>query len=283
MKKELENLSEADEKVQKMLASLRQVEAPKDFEFRLKARIAGANPKAYRANYKRRFAYALPAFASIVVSTFVVLNMDLSGDRNRVSSLPETTAQSNFAPPQNPPGNFIAANTSVDNEPGAVLSADSSAQNRKDEKVNPTFTAVKLPEKRKNTARDEAPKENFDGSKVESWSPTEVRTPKGINANTNTNVAPPKDFNSEKSFSVEELLSPLGVEVVAENGTWKVKKVSQNSAAERSGLKTDDVIETLDGRKLSPMPLRGKKIEVKKLGVKRAGAQIEINLQTAPK
>jgi C-terminal processing protease CtpA/Prc len=110
---------------------------------------------------------------------------------------------------------------------------------------------------------------------------TFVGNPKGLNPN--TKLAPPKDFNSEKPFSVKELLSQLGVEVVSENGKWKVKNVSQNSAAERSGLKADDIIETLDGKKLSGSSVRGKKIEVKKLGVKRGDAQVEINLQTNPK
>jgi hypothetical protein len=281
MKKELENLSESDEKVRRMLASLKQIEAPKDFEFRLKARIAKASPKAYAPNHKRRFVYALPAFASIVVSTFVVLNMNFTGDRNQVSALPETTAQSNFAKPQNPPDKLIAANTSVDKEADKILGGNPNAQAGKDEKGNPALTEVKFSGRRKNETRRETPKESFGGSKVEAQTAPEVHTPKGLNAN--TKVEPPKDFNSEKSFSVAELLSPLGVEVVAENGKWKVKSVSPNSAAERSGLKTDDVIETLDGRRLSPTPLRDKKIEVKKLGVKRAGAPIEINLQTAPK
>ena len=281
MKKELENLSESDEKVRRMLASLKQVEAPKDFEFRLKARIAGANPNAYRTNYKRRLAFALPAFASIVVSTFVVLNVNFSGDRGQVSSLTETTAQASPAPPQNSSNELVAANTIVNKEPDEILSANSNAPIRKDETVNPTFTAVKLPEKRQNESGKETPKEKFGGSKVEAVTAPEVRTPRGLNPN--TKVEPPQDFNSEKSFTVEELLSPLGVEVVSENGKWKVKNVSQNSTAERSGLKTNDVIETLDGRKLSSTPLRGKKIEVKKLGVKRGSAQIEINLQTAPK
>jgi hypothetical protein len=282
MKKELENLSEADEKVQKMLASLKQVEAPKDFEFRLKARIAKANPKAYQTNYKRRFAYALPAFASIVVSTFVVLNMDFSGDRNRVSALPETSALSNFAP-QNSSNELIAlANTNVNKSAEVIPNADLNAQTGKDEKPRLPSTAANFPQKPKNENRRETQKENRGGgSLVQARTGATVFTPKGLD--TNTNVAPPKDLNSEKPFTVEGLLSTLGVEVIAENGKWKVKNVSQNSTAERSGLKTDDIIETLDGRKLSSASLRDKKIEVKKLGVKRAGAQIEINLQTNPK
>lgn len=283
MKKELENLSESDEKVREMLASLKRVEAPKDFEFRLKARIAKANPKAFRTGYKRRLAFALPAFASIAVSAFVVINGNFFGGAEQVSSVnpAAAVAQTPFVQPQNAPNTFIATNTIAGKQPAEIFNADSNAQKRKDEKVEPSLTAGKFSEKRKNEVRSEAPKENSSGSTDIAGAETVVHNPKGLNPN--TKFKPPKDLNSEKPFSVKELLSPLGVEVVAENGKWKVKTVSQNSAAERSGLKADDIIETLDGKKLSGSSVPGRKIEVKKLGVKRGDAQVEINLQTSPK
>ncbi|MDQ3801626.1 MAG: PDZ domain-containing protein [Acidobacteriota bacterium] len=293
MKKELENLNESDEKVRQMLASLKQVEAPKDFEFRLKARIANASPKAYQTSYKRRFAFALPAFASIAVSAFVVMNANLFSGTQQVSSIPESTAQTQtaFVQPQNSPIEFVAAaaaNTTVNKSPEDTSDADSNARTGKDEKSGLPLMAVKSSEKLKNEIPKPASKENRDGgdvggSKVSAVTVTEPIGPRGINLNPNKKVETPPDFNGEKSFSVQELLSPLGVEVAAENGRWKVKNVSPNSAAERSGIKADDVIETLDGQKLSGADVRGKKIEVKKLGVKRGGAQVEINLQTSPK
>jgi hypothetical protein len=307
MKKELENLSESDEKVRQVLASLKRVEAPKDFEFRLKARIAKASPEAYQqqqtTSYKRRLAYALPAFASVVVSTFVVLNGNFFGGANQVSSINPTAARTAFVEPQseqqqqqNAPGGELVASssntgTSVSvgdsKEPEknslADLSNNSRAERNRSEESS--LTAVKPPgEKPKDkTPRRASTGENEVFSSDKAVTPAKVFRPKGLNPD--APVEAPKDFNSEKTFSVQELLSPLGVEVVAaENGKWKVKSVSANSAAERSGIKADDVIETLDGRKLSAAaPLRGKKIEVKRLGVKRGGAQVEINLQTSPK
>lgn len=303
MKKELENLSQSDEKVRQMLASLKRVDAPKDFEFRLKARIAKASPETYRAtSYKRRLAYALPAFASIVVSTFVVLNGNFFGGENQqVSSINPTTAQTSFVQSQSAPDGFVASsNTSSSSSNSSNGSGD-----RKEPETNspavPTSSSASRTERNKSeeavftavNSREEKPKEQAprralsrenDGfsTDIALTPPPKVYRPKGLNPD--AQVEPPKDFNSEKPFSVQELLSPLGVEVTAENGKWKVKNVSANSAAERSGIKADDVIETLDGQKLSAgAPLRGKKIEVKKLGVKRGGAQVEINLQTSPK
>lgn len=282
MRKELENLTESDEKVRQMLASLKQVEAPKDFEFRLKARLANASPKAYRTSYKRRFAYALPVSALAIISTFALINGNFSGGANQANPVAETTIQSGFnVPLQNPSVENIAANTIVNKEPEETFIADSNVQIRKDEKIKSPFVAVKASEKPKDAIRKEPAEENSGGSKVDASTQTEVRTPRGLNPN--TKIEAPKDFSVEKDFSVQELLSPLGIEVVSENGKWKVKNVSRDSQAERLGVKTDDVIETFDGRKLSGAPLRGKRIEVKKLGVKRGGEQIEINLQTNPK
>lgn len=310
MKKELENLSESDEKVRQVLASLKRVEAPKDFEFRLKARVAKASPKAYRQqltpSYKRRLAYGLPAFASVVVSTFVVLNGNFFGGANQVSSINPTAARTAFVEPhqeqqqqQNAPGGELVASSSSSDtgtsvsvgdrkepeksSPVVDVSNNSRAERNKSEES--PLTAVKPPEEKPKdrTPRRASTGENEVFSSDKAVTPAKVFRPKGLNPD--APVEAPKDFNSEKTFSVQELLSPLGVEVVAaENGKWKVKSVSANSAAERSGIRTDDVIETLDGQKLSAAaPLRGKKIEVKKLGVKRAGAQVEINLQTSPK
>ncbi|HEX8247028.1 MAG TPA: PDZ domain-containing protein [Pyrinomonadaceae bacterium] len=289
MKKELENLTESDEKVRELLASLKQVEAPQDFEFRLKARIARANPNAYQTNYKRHFAYALPAFASVIVSTFVVLNGNFFGGAGEVNPIAETQAQQpppavNITQPQKFTNASIASDSSDRKAEEKILVANSGSQiERSGSSGEPSSIAIgKRNEKPKNEKLKVLIKENdgFSQDKTQLGS-TKVFRPRGLNPD--AKVEPPKDFNSEKSFSAQELLSPLGVEVVGENGKWKVKNVSPNSAAERSGLKTDDVIETLDGQKLSGTPLRGKKIEVKKLGVKRGGAQIEINLQTNPK
>ncbi|HEX8369955.1 MAG TPA: PDZ domain-containing protein [Pyrinomonadaceae bacterium] len=287
MKKELENLTEPDEKVRGLLTSLKQVEAPKDFEFRLKARIAKANPNAYKTNYKRHFAYALPAFASIVVSTFVVLNGNFFGGAGDVAPIAETQAQqpppANIAQPQKMSNAFVASDASDRKAPEKILVANSGSQiERSGNDESPFVATAGANKKPKNEKPKTLIKENggFSQDKTLLGSP-QVFRPRGLNPD--AKLEAPKDFNSEKPFSVQQLLSPLGVEVVGENGKWKVKNVSPNSAAERSGLKADDVIETLDGQQLSGTPLRGKKIEVKKLGVKRGSAQVEINLQTNPK
>jgi hypothetical protein len=291
MKKELENLSAADEKLCRMLASLNQAQAPKDFEFRLKARIAGASPKAYRTNYKRRFAYALPASALAIISAFMVINGNFSGDAGQIGSTAAATTESSMtAPLANPSNESVAASKTEIKEPekyalsiGAGNAADSNSQTEKNKNEESSVAAIpRASEKSKNQTPKALVKPAGGFSEDKSFLPTtKVFRPRGLNPD--TKVDTPKDFDRENSFSLPEILSPLGAEVVSENGKWKVKSVSPNSPAQRSGILADDVIETLDGRKLSGAALRGKKVELKKIGVKRGSAQVEINLQANPK
>jgi hypothetical protein len=281
MKKELENLSEQDEKICRMLASLNQVEAPKDFEFRLKARIANANPKAYRTNYKRRFAYALPASALAIISAFMVINGNLSGGANQVSSTAGTTTESSMtAPLSNPSNEFVAANQTE--TPERIRVANSNNQIERNGNDAPTVAVKpKATEKPKNETPKALIKPNDRISQDKAVKLAVDFKPRGLNPD--AKLVTPNDFNSEKPFSLPAILSPLGMEVISENGKWKVKTVIPNSPSQRSGILADDVIETLDGKILSDASLRGKKVELKKIGVKRGSAQVEINLQANPK
>lgn len=282
MKKELENLSETDDKLCQMLASLNQAQAPKDFEFRLKARIANAHPNAYRTSYKRRFAYALPASAFAVISAFMVINGNFSGGANQAAPVDVTTTESSMTAPMSISSNeSITVNTTQ--TPEKIFVADSNSQIEKSGNDAPTIAVNPKPtEKPKTETPQTLIKPNGGFSEDKAVTPLiKVFRPRGLNPD--ANVETPKDFNAEKSFSVPELFSPLGAEVVSENGKWKVKNVSPNSPAERSGIMADDVIETLDGKKLSGASVSGKKVELKKIGVKRGSAQVEINLQANPK
>jgi hypothetical protein len=301
MNEELENLSESDAKIVRMLATLKSVEAPKDFGFRVKARIAAANPRAYRAgSYKRRFAFALTPAAFLVASTFVALNAGLFGD----SSSPQNASVAGVTPPQiiNTP-QFAPSSQqpqnqfSVSSEQQSIASANSQIvdsgfssmtannQTAGTRVVNVSQSGAKriFAASANNSARPKTRENKNDlggGSKL--LTREIVNEPiyaAGVGPN-NTAVTV-QSASPDKGSATRDALSMIGVEVaVGEGGGWKVKSVKQGSKAERAGMKADDVIETLDGRKVSDEPTTpGKVITVKKVGVKRGKDQLEITLQ----
>ncbi len=74
------------------------------------------------------------------------------------------------------------------------------------------------------------------------------------------------------------MLSEIGIEIVLEDGKHEVKSVTKNSLAERSGVKVGDVVEAIDGKKISDEPFSGRTIKVKTLTVLRGAKKIEIAL-----
>ncbi len=69
---------------------------------------------------------------------------------------------------------------------------------------------------------------------------------------------------------------PLGIEIVSENGNRRVKSVKKESVAERSGVKVGDLVEAIDGEKVSGDVVRGKKLEGKQITVLRGTEKVEI-------
>lgn len=305
MKEELENLSESDARIRQMLGDdLRRVEAPKDFEFHLKARIANANPKSYSriAGYRKRFAYALPVTAVAIISTFAVINGNFFGgsatNQTPLSmssvtsgggigiqiSTPQPTVATTVAftaPPQNLPSEATTASRGESKENVVTNSNNESSESSTE--LQPSFAIIKSTSSQKSKTQPTRRfvRENEGFSRDQAVTPPKVFTPRNLDPEKKIEI--PNDFKEGKDISVEESFSTLGVETSSENGVLKVKSVRPNSQAEKLGIKADDRIETVNGQKISVSPVRGKKIELKKIGVRRGTEQVEINLQGNPK
>lgn len=267
---ENEILSGDDEKIRQMLGNLKRVDAPKDFDFRLKARIADAEPQNFQA--PRLFPvlrYAAPLALAIVVLAVVVINGLYSFDNNSVASVPENPGKpkvensistNNFQPEEN----FIAQ----DNPPAAnmeIIPASAVNSNKPEKKIFSRDS--ELAANIKKPGKDEPKKDDNDiRSRVES--------------SENPKVLVPQEFGSNNLLSVREVLLTIGIEANLSDKKWKVKSVTPNSIAERSGVKTDDVIEAIDEKQLSTEPINTKgSFTGKRLIVVRGGERMEISLQ----
>ncbi|MDQ6787245.1 MAG: hypothetical protein M3033_10595, partial [Acidobacteriota bacterium] len=96
-----EILSAEDEKIRSLIGSLKRVDAPKDFDFRVKARIASAKPNNYRPQFLPVLRYILPLGLILLISAAVVFNSVYFGNEQNIVP----TVSENQIPKKNLPNN----------------------------------------------------------------------------------------------------------------------------------------------------------------------------------
>lgn len=278
---EPENFSADDAEIRELLGGLKRVEAPNDFDFRVRARIAKSSSRDFQPRFLPVLRYVLPLGVVLMVSAGFVFNSVYSGDsannpivavKNTPSTLNQNqTIQAN--PPEDnsalssPPAseNFVAAAAPIKNRTTAV----SNVAQQADGKKSVAKTDVKIsPE---NSAPDGG------GTRYSALTPPKrVITPPGISLD--KTVGDPTSFVKPKSLTAREILLQIGIEAIYENEKWKVLSVQENSPAKRSDIKNGDSVTAIDGEKLTDKPLSTKIIEGKKLTVERGTQRIEIRL-----
>lgn len=272
-----EILSLEDEKVRNMIGNLKRVDAPKDFDFRLKGRIANATSTDFQPRFLPVLRYVLPLSAILVISAFVVLNGLYFPDSQAVSQVAETVPPTNIEQKSPPIVSFTDEQVAAKDEKsvGEDLPIKQEIKPLADK---PQFIAVKSLNVPKKNPIIKEKKDNGGGSHDSASSAPSINiTPKGINLNS----TPANSSNIEipKSLNTQQILSQLGIEAVFSDGSWKVKSVKQDSLAEGSGVKVGDVIEAIDGEKLTDKPITAKTIEIKNLMIVRGTEKIEISLR----
>jgi len=274
-------------RVWQVIDGFKPVDAPNDFDFRVKARIADAKPGDFRQPLFPVLRYVMGLSIVGLILAFVVFNGVYSFDNKTVPAIAENNFQSP-AQRENPlttasPSEQVAVADvpqSFEDEESIVEITKQKTESKKQSRTSQSenlFVAVKSRRNSQERNIKEADK-NSGGSQVLSVKLAKVMTPKGI-PNSPLIDKNPSNFESANPITVEQILSQLGIEAVSENGRRKVKKVNQNSVAQRSGIKVDDLIEALDGEKLTSEPIRARIIEGKKLTVLRGTEKVEIPLR----
>jgi len=269
-------------RVWQMIDGLNQVSAPKDFDFRVKARIANAQPADYQPKFFPFLRYVMPLGVIALLFGVIAFNANyFTGDNTPQMTQnisPTSIEQATVPNDSSIGGQLVAANTQsfTEKKPAATI--------EKKPSVNFPTTAPPLTAERKNdkTVPVEPPtvmpKERIrdGGSRDIAVSRPRVKLPAGIPIQS---VETSPNDDNYKSLTDEQILSETGVEITLQNQYRVVKSVKQNSLAERSGVKVGDVIEALDGRKISDKPMRFKTSELKKIRVLRGTEKIEISLK----
>ena len=288
--KDGEILSAEDEKISLMLGSLKRVDAPNDFNFRVKARIANGQPADSGLRILPALRYVLPLSLAAFVAAFLFLNNFYFVSNQSTQPIAENESP---APIQQPLLPETTASTSTDeakNENQVQPENNTSPETPLPVKSEPkavfenknVFVAVKSETKPKteNLPKDiSVPDENKGGgSRDSALTPIEkVITPEGI-PDVNKTVESKPVIENKTSLTTAEILSQLGIETVSENGKLKVKTVKGASLGDSSGVKAGDLIEAIDGKNVFEAPMNSQTIEVKRLTITRGTEKIEISL-----
>jgi len=251
---EEEILSGDDAQVRQMLGDLKRVDAPKDFDFRLKARIAASSGKDFEPRLFPALRIAAPLALVLAVLAFFVVSGIYSVDDNSV--------------PQIAGGDIPMPNLNKDKPRELVAVSNSQPENAEQnpgetDKPKDQELAANLDKPKKDVSQTE----NNGGGSRDSTA-------------TEPNVVLPGGFESKNPLAVKGVLEVMGIEAFFSNKKWKVESVVPNSRAMRAGVKTGDVIEAINDVKLpaETITVNGPLV-VNKLNVLRGGQKITINLQ----
>ncbi|MBC7899770.1 MAG: hypothetical protein H7070_06915 [Saprospiraceae bacterium] len=264
-------LSVDDRKVAEMLGNLRIIGAPKDFDHRLKARIANASPSAHTAGrFFPVLRYVMPLALFLLIGGAFIWNSALNGGQNGVTPIAETVQPVIPATIARP---AIIENKSVET---ATSAAPPQSENFSPAKIE--VTAVRQP--KASSRKVETVSENGISSvdRALKQAPKTI-LPRGFDPEPIVaNVVPPGPEN-KKQFTVREFLAAIGIDAVFAGSFWKVGSVVKNSPADNAGLRTGDLIESIDGRTADEQTVFADGFKAKTIKIVRESKTLVIDLK----
>jgi hypothetical protein len=221
MKVENKNDNFENDGVSRLLGSLNRVDAPGDFDFRVRARVAAGRPSVPAAWLPISARVAAVVALLLVVAGYFGLRSFRSPAVNEASLATVTVSEQPIAGRQAETANreivVVPVTQPSDNIASAPRIADA--------------TKPKVPD----TAKTKVPADKTGGSFVEAQRIANVMSLRRANA-------------EHKQAATKKVLADIGVDANYSGSTWTVGEVKQNSSAERSGLKTGDVIESVKNK-----------------------------------
>jgi hypothetical protein len=262
-KSEIGDLDQDDERVASILGALKRVEAPADFDLRLKGRIARGAP-AISSAFTPWIRFAAVPGALGVLALFLMFSGVFTFNSNSVPPVADLSQgkQETIAPQPIPTveTRMVAPPIIEDTEEVA------------DVKETVPVQAMSR------TTRKPINSQSRGGSVLRTQRETNIIiNPPGINPGTiNTNQRP-RGFESG-AISIRGVLSAFGVDVEQAAEGWKVKAVSANSAGERSGIQTADLVEMVGDQTVKGKVSLPGRVFFDSITLVRSGKRIVIKL-----
>lgn len=274
------NLERRNSHIWQMIESLPSVDAPADFNFRVRSRLASSRASDFRPAWWRSLRFVAPAFAAVLVLTLVLASQNFfittaPQDLEQLAVIEKTDEEPNLIAPDTQAKsvevNIAAPNT---NYVDADFDTSSNAAN-----ANVLTEKTPLPViagDQKTVKSDNAPEnEDAGGSRVFGLdkAPSPL-LPEGLRGESANQTLPEDLVRSNGSQNVRSSLSVLGVETASENGGLRVVSVALGSIADRSGVKTGDLIQAIDGKN----PLTNSFTSISNLTVQRGMQKLTLRI-----
>jgi hypothetical protein len=254
--KSYEFISETDEAVAGLVGSLPRVEAPGDFDTRVRARIAAGRPATRSWT---------PAFAGVAVSMALLLAL---GGYLGYSALYQGETPSSVAEtPKSEPapiadadaGTVIPANDLVAVAPQPQTGDENANRNSS----KPPSSSGRTTDRTGGGSFDQATRE------------TKQILPLGLSPDTQNVNSPLGDAR----VSTTDVFNILGIRAGYTPEGWMVESVTPNNMADRSGVKAGDVVEALNDKPLTERSTFGRTFDGKSVRVRRNGQSIKLELK----
>jgi hypothetical protein len=253
----IDRLSGDEAQIAKVLSALPRIDAAKDFDFKLKARIAQRKSAVpAKSGYIKSLAFAAPVILALIVASLFFIRQPGQSDYTGQAPQPvevqkEETAS---AVPVTPTEPIATPKIEIPTTPVADR-GPLTAQSRR------SVETTREPGTRPNRIR---------GGSIDfgvEQRPTIL--PKGFDPNTTVKpITAPPGQTIPRTPSLSETLQSNGITAARSSGGWIISSVAAGSASDRAGVKKGDVIESgktdANGTRLT---------------VKRAGSRLEINIK----
>lgn len=264
--------------MREMCGTLKRVSAPKNFDVRVKARIAAHQPQTAKSPLFAFLKYAAPLGLAIVFLGAVVSNNLYSVDNAAVPQIAASYTEKP-QPQQDLPTDTGTTQPFVAQTNGP--NADSPNETPTNANVN-LNQSLAMRDKNDFGKIFETPKPNptngnNGGSRDFASRQSQVIKPPGFN-NSNTAIETPANKDKANPSYIKQVLEFIGIRASVSGNGWKVQSVGKNTQAERSEILPNDIIEAINGIKLTEIK-QINLINGTKLSIVREGKRMEIELK----
>ncbi len=273
--------------LRQLVGNLERVSAPNDFEIQLRKRLIQGKQNSFRLMRWQRYASALPVLAfAMFLGTWLLTQPEHQAEVNtasvpkaELSQAPDSVEMKSPPIPAPKPQDSNVGRNRTNTIPGKTVPKERVTSVVRDEISTPknakksTVGLIQINHqspKEENNSRDLAVK-NVPPSIGPKGFPPKSKNLTNETPNVSVNI-----LNMNDTFKQLGIEAEINVEKV-----WRVKNVYADSVGESSGVKTNDIIEAIDGQPISA-ETKTKSFSGKTLNVVRDGKKIEIKIQSKP-